>query len=157
CTAEFRPCKFTSASSAGRHTEDVAVLRAGIVEDSGETEATILIPHNEVPLPGVLISHSSIHGPTSSTDLLRFAWALARGAVAVVICTGILEWDLPRDELGRDPHLMACAGQLLLLNARLDRHKLLVVGTQGRWGGGDPPLCTPREKPCFAPTAAIGF
>jgi hypothetical protein len=124
------------------------VRRVGIVEDGGEIRATILIPDSNVPLPGALMSHSSIHGPKSSADLLRFAWALARSGAAVIVLNGTLEWD---------PHLMACAGQWLLLNTRLDRHRLLVAGTRGRWGGGDTPLCMPGEKPCFVAKGGIGF
>ena len=156
CVADFRPCKFTDASTV-RHREGIAMWRVGLIEDGGEIGATILVPDGNAPLPGALISHSSIHGPTSSADLLQFAWALARAGAAVIVLNGTLEWDPPSDESVRDPHLMACAGQWLLLNTRVDRHRLLVAGTRGRWGGGETPLCMPGEKPCFVATGGIGF
>lgn len=156
CVADFRPCKFTDASTV-RHSDGIAVRRVGIVEDSGEIGATVFVPDGSLPLPGALISHSSIHGPTSSADLLQFAWALARAGAAVIVLNGTLEWDPPGDESVRNPHLMACAGQWLLLNTQVDRHRLLVAGTRGRWGAGDTPLCMSREKPCFVATGGIGF
>ena len=156
CAADFRPCKFTEASTVS-HREGVTVRRVGLVEDSGEVGATALIPDGNVPLPGALVSHSSIHGPRSTADLLRFAWELARAGAAVIVLDGTLEWDPPSNESVRDPHLMACAGQWFLLNTRLDPHRLLMVGTGGGWGGGDTPFCLPGEKPCFVPRAAIGF
>ena len=156
CVADFKPCKFTDKSTVG-HREGISVRRVGIIENGGEIEATILIPDGDTPLPGALISHSSIHGPTSSADLLRFAWALARAGAAVIVLHGTLEWDPPNNESVRDPHLMACAGQSLMLNTTLDRHRLLLAGTNGGWGGGDTPLCMVREQPCFAPTSEIGF
>lgn len=156
CAADFKPCKFTDASTISRKG-GITVRRVGVVEDSGETGGTVLIPDSDVPLPGALISHSSIHGPTSTADLVRFGWALARAGAAVIVLDGTLEWNPPSDESVREPHLMACAGQWLLLNTKLDRHRLLIVGTQGRWGGGDTPLCQPGEKPCFVPTGAVGL
>jgi len=52
---------------------------------------------------------------------------------------------------------MACAGQWILLHAKLDRHRLLNVGTFGDWGGGDTPLCQLGERPCFKPNLYIGL
>ena len=99
CVADFMPCKFTDASTV-RHREGIAVWRVGLIEDSGEIGATILVPDGNAPLPGPLISHSTIHGPTSSADLLRFAWALAPAGAAMIARDGDLGMGPSQQSVG---------------------------------------------------------
>jgi len=156
CAAEFTPCKFSAASTIG-HGQGITVQRVGLIEANREIDATVFIPDANVHFPGVLVTHSAIQGPTSAVSLLRFAWALTRAGAASMVLNGTIEWQVPNDQSARDPHVMACAGQWLVIHANLDRHRLLLVGPQGRWGGGDTPFCQIGERPCFQPKANIGL
>ena len=44
---------------------------------------------------------------------------------------------------------LACAGQWLLLHAKLDRNRLAHAGPRGGWGGGETPFCQEGESPCW--------
>lgn len=156
CVAQFRPCKFSDASAVD-HIDGISALRVNLIEPSGEFGATAFIPDSDTKIPGALFSHSAIHGTEANTDLLRFALALARSGAAAVVLDGAIEWQTPNNDSIRDPHLMACAGQWLMLHAKLDPDRTLVVGPQGRWGGGDTQICQPGERPCFHPRANIGL
>lgn len=156
CSAQFRPCKFADVSTVD-HVDGVTVLRLNIVEPAGTVGASAFIPAGDRKVPAALFSHSAIHGPEANADLRRFAWALGRSGVAVIVLDGTVEWLAPNNNSVRDPHLMACAGQWLMLNAKLDNQRRLLVGTHGSWGGGDTPLCQPGEQPCYQPQSEIGL
>ena len=159
CSAQivpFVPCKSGASSTVG-HADGITVKRVSFTEADRVIGATVLIPDSKVPVPGILFSHSAIHGPQNSVDLTRFALALARAGAASIILDGTIEWLTPNDESWRSPHEMACAGQWLLLNAKLDRERLAVVGTHGNWGGGNTPICMPGERPCFDGHTVISF
>jgi hypothetical protein len=149
CAAQFHPCQFTEPSGTERK-ESVSISRVSLIEPNGEIHyADTFIPDSTDLLPGIVFSHSAIHGPNNNADMHQFALALARAGAASVVLEGVLEWQIPNDESVRDPHLMACAGQWLLLHAKLDRRRLAVAGAMGRWGGGDTPWCQLGESPCF--------
>jgi len=155
--APFVPCKPGKASTVG-HADGISFQRVSFTEAGGVIGATVLIPDSKTPVPGIIFSHSAIHGPQNSVDLTRVALALARAGAASIILDGTIEWLTPNDEHWRDPHAMACAGQWLLLNAELDRNRLAIVGTVGKWGGGNTPLCLPGERPCWQPSGGVvGF
>jgi hypothetical protein len=156
CAAQFRPCKFTEASTIGRGGT-VTVRRLSVIEPGGEVGASVFIPESNEPLPGIVFSHSEIHGPSNDADLLRFAWTLARAGAASIILDGAIEWKTPNDKSARDPHLMACAGQWLLLHAKLDRNRLAHAGPSGGWGGGNTPFCMAGESPCWIGRAWLNF
>jgi hypothetical protein len=52
---------------------------------------------------------------------------------------------------------MACAGQWLLLNAKLDERRLAHAGPDRLWGGGDTPFCLLEELPCWHPRLWMNF
>ena len=148
CAAQFRPCQFTQISHAER-SEGIAISRVSLIEPSGEVGASVFIPDSNEPLPGIVFSHSAIHGAAANADLLVFAWALARAGATSIILDGAIEWQTPNDESIRDPHLLACAGQWLLLHAKVDRRRRAFVGAPGAWGGGETPMCQAGESPCW--------
>lgn len=150
---QFPPCRFTDNTTV-EHKEAIAIRHISITESSGVFAATAFIPDGDGGLPGALFSHSSIHGSETDADLAAFGWALAKAGVAVIVIDGTIQWQRPNDESVRDPHLLACAGRWLLIHARPDPERLLFVGTGGRWGGGDTPLCL-EGSPCFQPTGSI--
>jgi hypothetical protein len=154
--APFVPCKPGTTSTVG-HADRITVKRVSFTEGERVIGATVLIPDSEGPVPGILFSHSAIHGPQNSVDLTRFALALARAGASSIILDGTIEWLAPNDDSWRSPHQMACAGQWLLLNVKLDRERLAVAGTHGKWGGGDTPICLPGERPCFDGHTWINF
>jgi hypothetical protein len=156
CAAQFRPCRFSEGSTTGC-SEGITIRRVGLIEATGEFEATVFVPDSGAPLPGIVFSHAAIHGATGNTDLLRFALALARAGAASIVLDGTIEWQRPNDESGRAPHLMACAGQWLLLHAKLDRRRLANAGPQGGWGGGETPFCQEGESPCWPPGPWLNF
>jgi len=151
----FVPCKIGSVSKLGK-ADGIGFQRISIVESYGEVGASVFIPDSESPVPGIVFSHSSIHGPRNSSDLTRFALALARAGAASIVLDGAIEWQTPNDNAKRPAHVMACAGQWLLLNASLDPLRLAIAGTTP-WGGGDTPLCLPAERPCWTPKAVMGY
>ena len=159
CSAQivpFVPCKAGKVTIVG-HADRVTLQRVAFLESYGEISASVFIPDSAGPVPGIVFSHSSIHGPNNSTDLLRFALALARADAASIILDGTIEWQTPNDESKRPAHVMACAGQWLLQHASLDRHRLAVAGTTADWGGGDTPFCLAGERPCWSPGAWLNF
>src|SRR5262249_512789 len=156
CSAQFVPCKDGKLSTVG-HAEGITFQRISFVERDTEIGASVFIPDSKEPVPGIVFSHSAIHGVKNQTDLTRFALAMARAGAASIVLDGTIEWQAPNDGSKRPPHVMACAGQWLLLNANLDKERLAVAGVLGPWGGGDPPICQPGERPCWHPKLWINF
>lgn len=155
-SGQFRPCQFADMSTVG-HSDGIAVLRVNIVEPTGTVGASVFIPEETREVPGALFSHASIHGNEANSDLRRFGWALARAGAAVIVLDGAIDWRTPSDNSVRDPHVMACAGQWLTVNAKLDTQRILLVGTHGNWGYGETPVCQAGEQPCFQPQSEIGL
>lgn len=159
CSAQilpFVPCKIGSVSKVGQ-ADGISFQRVSIIESYGEVGASVFIPASDIPIPGILFSHSTIHGPSNSADLTRFALALARAGAASIVLDGTIEWRTPNSDSKRPAHVMACAGQWLLLNANLDAKRLAIAGTSLNWGGGDTPFCLPAERPCWLPRSSLGF
>ncbi|MGC1451700.1 MAG: hypothetical protein WA830_16835 [Candidatus Sulfotelmatobacter sp.] len=99
-----------------------------MIEKSGKVEATVFIPDGNDPLPGIVFIHSAIHGPYNNTDLLSFAWALARAGAASIILDGAIEWQSPNDDSIRPREFQFCAGQWLFRHVNLDIHRLADAG-----------------------------
>jgi hypothetical protein len=120
CTAQtLHTCRFSGTFQVG-HTQGIDIQRVTIVEPNSEVKATVFIPDGSEPLPGIVFSHSAIHGPSNDTDLLRFAWALARAGAASIVLDGAIDWQSPNDESIRPPEFQFCAGQWLLQHVNLD-------------------------------------
>jgi len=120
CAAQkLHPCKFNGTSGVG-HVEGITVQRLAVIEKSGPVGATVFIPDGNEPLPGIVFSHSAIHGLNNDTDLLRFAWALARAGAASIVLDGAIDWRSPRDESIRPPEFQFCAGQWLFQHVNID-------------------------------------
>jgi len=156
CFAEFAPCR-PGKSAIVSHHEGITEQTVTFLEPSGTYGARVFIPDSESAVPGIVFSHSAIHGTDRSADLARFAEGLARAGAASIVLDGTIEWETENDQQKSDPHLMACAGQWLLLNAHLDRRRLGVAGPQTGWGGGYTPVCQAGESPCFHPTVWLNF
>ncbi|MGC2171792.1 MAG: hypothetical protein WA555_02155 [Candidatus Sulfotelmatobacter sp.] len=120
CTAQkLHVCTFSGVSEVG-HTQGVDIQRVAVIEPNSEVKATVFIPDGSEPLPGIVFSHSAIHGASNNTDLLRFAWALARAGAASIVLDGAIDWQSPNDESIRPPELQFCAGQWLLQHVNID-------------------------------------
>lgn len=120
CTAQrLHPCRFSGTSEVG-HTQGIDVQRVAVIEPDKEVQATVFIPDGGEPLPGIVFSHSAIHGSSNNTDLLRFAWALARAGAASIVLDGVIDWQSPNDESIRPPEFQFCAGLWLLQHVNLD-------------------------------------
>jgi hypothetical protein len=121
CAAQrLHQCKFNGTSGVG-HIEGITVQRFAVIEKSEKVGATVFIPDGNEPLPGVVFSHSAIRGPNNDTDLLRFAWALARAGAASIVLDGAIDWQSgPNDDSIRPPEFQFCAGQWLLQHVNID-------------------------------------
>jgi len=93
CAAQFRACKFSDATTVD-HIEGITVQRLTITEPSGFFGATVFLPDAD-SRKGALFSHSSIHGNEANTNLLKFAWALARAGVAVLVFMALSSGRFP--------------------------------------------------------------
>lgn len=156
CAAQFVPCKTSGDATVEHHTR-ITIQRVTFFEPTGEVGASALVPETDAPFPGIVFSHSAILGANGSADLSQFALALARAGAASIVLDGTIDWRIPNDNSGRSPHLMACAGQWLLLHAKLDRQRLARAGPTRHWGGGDTPFCLPGEVPCWHGGAWLNF
>ena len=156
---DFVPCKFGEVTTV-THRADVTVRRVAIVEASGPLSATVFIPDRDLPVPGIIFTHSAIQGDSVRTDLQRFAAALALAGAASIVLDGTIDWTAPqKDPRVPSAHALACAGQWLLLNAKLARERLAVAGpeTLSGWGGGMTPICMSKEQPCWHPSLWLNF
>jgi hypothetical protein len=130
CAAQKHQCRFGNTSDVG-HVEGVTVQQFTVIEKSRKVGATVFIPDGNEPLPSIVFSHSVIHGPNNDTDLLRFAWALARAGAASIVLDGVINWQLgPNDDSIRPPEFQFCAGQWLFQNLSLDLTRTADAGTQ---------------------------
>ena len=120
CAAQsLHPCKFSGTSEVG-HTQGIEVRRVAVIEPNKEVQATVFIPDGNEPMPGIVFSHSAIHGSSNNTDLLQFAWALARAGAASIVLDGVSDWQSPNDDSIRPPEFQFCAGQWLFQHVNLD-------------------------------------
>jgi hypothetical protein len=152
----FTPCKFGKSISVGV-SNGIEVRRVSITDNQTDYGATVFVPPSDTPTPGILFSYSAMKGSEGSADLLRFAYALARAGAAAIVLDGTMAWDQPNNTNQRSPHLLACAGQWLLLHASIDRHRLAEAGYLGQWGGGETPACMPGEVPCWNGIVYLNF
>jgi hypothetical protein len=127
CVAQKHPCRFSDSSDLGR-ADGVSVRRVTVIEKSETVAATVLIPDRSDPMPGIVFSHSAIHGSSNSTDLLRLAWALARAGAASIVLDGTIEWQWPNDDSIRPPEFQFCAGQWLMEHVNLDLTRTAEAG-----------------------------
>src|ERR1700687_1668149 len=120
CAAQsLHPCKFSGTSEVG-HTQGIEVRRVAVIEPKKEVQATVFIPDGNEPMPAIVFSHSAIHGSSNNTDLLQFAWALARAGAASIVLDGVSDWQSPNDDSIRPPEFQFCAGQWLFQHVNLD-------------------------------------
>lgn len=131
CAAQkLHPCRFSGTDDVG-HVEGITVRRLTVIEKNGKVGATVFIPDGNEPLPSIVFSHSAIHGPTNDTDLLRFAWAMARAGAASIVLDGVINWQSgPNDDSIRSPEFQFCAAQWLFQNLSLDLARTADAGNQ---------------------------
>lgn len=119
CSAQkLHPCTFGTMSDVS-HVNGITTERLSVIEPRHEG-ASVFIPDSHDPVPGIVFSHSAIHGLNSSADLLRFAWALARAGAASIVLDGTIEWQTPNDDSIRPREFQFCAGKWLLDHANID-------------------------------------
>lgn len=112
-------CRFSGTSEVG-HTQGIEIRRVAVIEPNQEVQATVFIPDGSEPVPGIVFSHSAIHGSSNDTDLLQFAWALARAGAASIVLDGVIDWQSANDDSIRPPEFQFCAGQWLFQHVNLD-------------------------------------
>lgn len=144
---KLHPCRFSGTTDVS-HVQGITVQRLIVIEKSGKVGATVFIPDNNEPLPSIVFSHSAIHGPTSDTDLLRFAWAMARAGAASIVLDGAINWQSgANDDSIRPPEFQFCAGQWLFQNLSLDIARAADAGNQKLgWIDNDVSRCGVEES-----------
>jgi hypothetical protein len=155
CAAQFAPCN-ASKPAATEHVDGITQLTVSFLEPNGERGAHIFMPDSDSPLPGIVFSHSAIHGVNTGTDLLRFARGLAIAGAASIVLDGTIEWETPNDDSKQPYHLIACAEHWLLQNGNLDRDRLAQAGP-GAWVGSGGYYCLVGESPCDHSQAILTF
>jgi len=156
CAAQFAPCKVSKPSTVAPR-DGITELRVSFLEPSGdEREAHIFVPDSDAPVPGIVFSHSAIHGVNTRVDLLRFARGLALAGAASIVLDGTIEWEIPNDNSKQAYHLVACASHWLLENVNVDRQRLAQAGP-GAWVGTGGYFCLEGESPCYCGRAILNF
>ena len=86
------------------------------------------MPDANAPIPGIVFSHSAIHGLNGSADLLQFATAVARAGAASIVLDGTLNWEIPAQASRRPGAVMNCAAQYLVSHVNIDIKRLALAG-----------------------------
>jgi hypothetical protein len=155
CAAQFAPCN-GSMPAATEHADGIARLEVSFLEPNGKHRAHVFMPDSDSPVPGIVFSHSAIHGVNTRTDLLRFARGLALAGAASIVLDGTIEWETPNDDSKQPYHLVACAEHWLLQNGKVDRDRLALAGP-GAWVGSGGYFCLEGESPCYGGRAILIF
>ena len=61
CDAQFAPCKASKPATIER-SDGVGQLEVSFLEPTGEQVAHVFLPNGDAPTPGIVFSHSAIHG-----------------------------------------------------------------------------------------------
>jgi hypothetical protein len=130
CAAQtLHRCRFSENYEVGR-AEGIDIQRVSVIEPHHKVRATVFIPEASEPVPGIVFSHSAIHGPSNDADLRRFALALARAGAASIVLDGTIDWQFPNDESIRPPEYLFCAGEWLMQHVNLDLTRTADAGNQ---------------------------
>jgi hypothetical protein len=124
--------------------------------------AHVYVPDGVGPFHVLLFSHSAIHSSNGTTDLLPYAFALARSRAASIVLDRAIQWDNYYDRAANIDHLvMECAS--LWLKDHLNGG-VKSVGTLGeyyapQWVFKLPVTTHPgdRKKNGEGHTGAVGF
>jgi hypothetical protein len=155
CHAQFAPCKASKPATIER-SDRVAQLEVSFLEPTGEQVAHVFLPNGDASTPGIVFSHSVIHGANASADLVQFARGLALAGAATVVLDGAIEWQTPNDDSKQPYHLVACAEHWLLQNGNVDTERLAQAGP-GAWVGSGGYYCLVGESPCYHSQAILTF
>jgi hypothetical protein len=138
------------------HRDGVTERTVSFLEASGEVRATAFVPDSEAAVPGIVFSHSAIHGANVSINLVPFARALAMAGAASIVLDGTVEWEPPSDNSKQSYHQNRCAGYWLLSNVNISGRRLSEAGP-GAWVGSCGYNCLQGESSCWGPGPALNF
>jgi hypothetical protein len=131
-------CSNTGAVTV-EHRDKVTVQTISFLDESpilsGEkreiVKAHVYVPDGDGPFPFILFSHSAIHAHQGTSDLLPYAFGLARAGAASIVLDKTIQWR-PYDEAENEDHsVMNCASQWLVENVKFNGH----FETMGNYGG----------------------
>jgi hypothetical protein len=149
------PCR-AGASSLIEHRDGVIVQRVYFTDLSRkkpvEVSAHAFVPDGPDPVAGIALSFSAIQNWDDRTDLLPFAWALARAGAASIVLDRPIKWGPLDDEANLDPSVMSCASQWLMKHVILDRDRLANTGLYG-WNDD----CDWATSRCWTNHFGMGF
>jgi hypothetical protein len=149
------PCT-TGTATLLAHRDGVTVERILFTDISGKKPVVVsthaFVPDSSGPMPGVAMSFAAIQGDDMLTDLLPFAWTLARAGAASIVIDRAVKWRPLDDDANRSPSVMYCAVRWLMSHANLDRDRMATAGLYG-WGDD----CDMSTLRCWNSHFGMGF
>jgi hypothetical protein len=146
----------TGGSSLIEHSDGVTVLRVSFTDISGKapvsTSAHAFVPDSSDPVAGIAVSFAAIQDWDKRTDLLPFAWALARAGAASIVLDRAIQWGPLDDAANLASSVMSCASEWLMSHANLDRDRLATAGLYG-WNDD----CDWATSRCWTSHFGMGF
>ncbi len=112
---------------------DTAPIRDG--EKREVVNAHVYVPDGDGPFPMILFSHSAIHSNKGTSDLLPYAFAMARGGAASIVLERTIQWEPYDEDANKDRSVMDCASHWLATNIKFNGH-LSTLGTYGGYWHG---------------------
>jgi hypothetical protein len=156
CSAQTPPPCKTGGSSVIEHRNGVTVQHVSFTDVSNkrpvEVSAHVFIPDGSEAVAGVAMTFAAIQSWDTRTDLLPFAWTLARAGAASIVLDRAIQWEPLDDEANLAPSVMYCASRWLLSHANLDRNRLATAGLYG-WGDD----CDYSTSRCCTSHYGMGF
>jgi len=126
-TAQFQGndafCDHASAVTVN-HDSGVIIQELTLRGKWGQNPATVYLPESGLAQAAVVFSHSAIYSDGATTDLLPFAFTLARAGAAVIVPDRtLLRHTNPQQPIrfstNREPEPVMCASRWLMDNSKL--------------------------------------
>ena len=112
---------------------DMAPLASG--EKREVVNAHVYLPDGDGPFPIILFSHSAIHSSKGTSDLLPYAFAMARGGAASIVLDRTIQWEPYDEAANKDASVMDCASHWLATNVKFNGRLGLMGLYCGYWQG----------------------
>jgi len=112
------------------HSDAITYMRTSFVEAEGKVEASVLRPDGEERIPAVIISYSAITPENKTADMFLFAQALARAGAAAIVLGGTLALPPSENNTERTHHLVGCAAEWLVQNAKIDGERVATIAPE---------------------------
>jgi hypothetical protein len=143
----------TAKPSGIRTLDGVVVQRVVLQGNWGRTDATVLLPSDEIVKAAIVFSHSKIHPHGEApTDLLPMALTLARAGAAIIVPNRSLEWPPNDSSTNREGAVVECAAHWIVKNTKVPNAGMPITNREGgvtHWVYGyvGPRVCKSTASP----------